>query len=794
MKMHMKTKLLTTITLLLLSLLPVLGSTPWTSQTGLTETQLRDRLDQWTHQPAGLEPACISGYVENNLVRYSALWVRASDSDGRRVLIGETAGGLTTWNTSLQGNGWRLVWLNGYNADGVDYYNAIYRQTNGAAQTLRLGDPLADHTAANNNMPANLYLDNVIAHRSGLIARYSAWWTRSPSGLSPQTYISYSLSPANYQTEFNQRSATWRLVNVTGYRSAINSEDRYTTVWKKPTLGDGWASIHGMTKANYFAAQGNHVMVGWRPAFQQIWTAGTEVRCNAIWVQDGGLDGGRLGAFDNTIQTAMQEAGIPGLTLAISRHGRLVFARAWGLADQEAGEMAGPDHLFRVASVSKPICAVGVLHALEAYPGTLNSTLFGTNGLFGNTYGTAPYTARESAMTVRHLLHHNTGWIDDGRLWYHDAPGYGTNHELFIDWQLDNVGTVADPGVTGRYSNLGYTIAARVPEKLSGLSYRDYMQDRVLAACGIDGVLKMEIGGRTRSEQKFMEAAYYPYTTNDGGPYAISPARMDGSTAWIARPSDLLLFARRCDGLSAQEDILSASSITSMRTRSSTTTDVPNNSFDRTTYGLGWYTNNYTNPTRWGHNGSMNGTRAELVVRLDGYSYAWMTNTREGISNSSVDAFINATHAAGAWPDIDLSNSTHPAYDTWATTHFSSLDRGQPGLRNVIWGIQADPDADGIPNAAEAYLGLDPLVMDRTPFTVTRVGDTLRLRWQRVTAGTGVHPRVQSSSNLTSWLYPIGVTIDERPDLPTTVGKVYQEVLLPITGERRFMRLEFVSH
>ena len=114
MKMHMKTKLLTTITLLLLSLLPVLGSTPWTSQTGLTETQLRDRLDQWTHQPAGLEPACISGYVENNLVRYSALWVRASDSDGRRVLIGETAGGLTTWNTSLQGNGWRLVWLNGY--------------------------------------------------------------------------------------------------------------------------------------------------------------------------------------------------------------------------------------------------------------------------------------------------------------------------------------------------------------------------------------------------------------------------------------------------------------------------------------------------------------------------------------------------------------------------------------------------------------------------------------------------------------------------------------------------------
>ncbi len=794
MDRSMKTTLFTTITMLLLSLLPALGSTPWTSQTGLTEAQLRDRLAQWDQGPARLEPVCISGYVESSAIRYSALWARPTDPDGRRVLLGETASGLTAWNTSLQGNGWRLIWLIGYNANGTDYYSAIYRQTNGSSQTLRLGDTLADHQSADGNMPSNLYLDNVVSHRSGNIARYSAWWTRSFSGLMPQIHISYSLSPADYQTEFNLRAGSWRLANVTGYQSAFNSEDRYTTVWKKPALSDGWAAMHGLSKANYFAAQGNHVMVGWRPSFQQIWTAGTGVRCNAIWVEDGGLDASRLGTFDNTVQTAMQAAGIPGLTLAISRHGRLVFARAWGLADQEAGELAGPDHLFRVASVSKPICAVGVLHALEAFPGTLNSPLFGTNALFGNDYGTPPYSGRESAMTVRHLLHHNIGWTGDGRLWYHDAPGYGTNQALFIDWQLDNVGTAADPGVTGRYSNLGYTIAARVPEKLSGLSYRDYMQDRVLAECGIGGVLKMEIGGRTRSEQKFMEAAYYPYTTNDAGPYAISPARMDGSTAWIARPSDLLLFVRRCDGLGSQRDILNVSTITSMRTRSATTTSVPDGSFDHTRYGLGWYTDNYSNPTRWGHNGSMNGTRAELVVRLDGYSYAWMANTREGISNSAVDSFINATDAAGAWPDIDLSNSVHPAYDAWATIHFSSLDRGQPGLRWAIWGIDADPDADGIPNAAEAYFGFDPLVMDRSPFTVTRTGDNLRMRWQRVTAETGVHPLVQTSSNFSSWLYPIGVTIDERPDLITTAGKVYEEVLLPVTASRRFMRLEFVAH
>lgn len=81
--------------------------------------------------------------------------------------------------------------------------------------------------------------------------------------------------------------------------------------------------------------------------------------------------------------------------------------------------------------------------------------------------------------------------------------------------------------------------------------------------------------------------------------YSIHLGCVDGSTAWIARPSDLLLLAHRCDGLGPHRDILSTASITQMRTRSATTTS--STGFNHERYGLGWYTNNYSNLTSWSY-------------------------------------------------------------------------------------------------------------------------------------------------------------------------------------------------
>ena len=734
----------------------------------------------------GLVPICVSGYEEAGGVNYSGLWGKATDAFPRQVQIGLTTSQLNNSNASLQSQGWRMVWLNGYAFGGTDYYNAIYSRTNGLAQVLRLGDSSSAHQAADGTLGSSgYYLGNLCAFHSGINISYGAWWNQGV--FAPITTVSYDMTATEYQDNFNLRAGTWRLVNVCGYESAFSSGDRYTAVWRKLAQAGDWSSIHGMEKLNYFAADSNYTGVGWRPAFQQGWKSGDGVKFNAIWVENGGLPASRVAQIDSLVNTALAANSIPALSLAISFRGRLIFNRAYGVADVASNQWAGTNHRFRIASVSKAVTGVSVLHSLAAFPGrTLDSNVFGTGAVFGSDYGTTTLSTREKDISIRDLLHHVSGWPNDGKLWYDSEPAWGSGHQELIDWQLDNVIVTADPGTVGRYSNLGYTVAARVVEKLSGESFESYTVNKVLAPCGIGGLYGMAVGERTQALKKFNEVTYYPDSLSSYDPYLIDLRRMDGSTAWIARPSDLLLLARRVDGDQRHADILSTANITALRTRM---TPSSSSGYNWETYGCGWYTDNYSVPGYWGHNGSMPGTRAELIAGTDDVHYAWAANTRDTISNSALETILDQITAVG-WPEIDLFSTFHPAYDSWVTASFPAVERGQAGLREVLWHPLADPDGDELPNAAEYYLGLDPLAGDRSPFQVARVGSNFRVRWLRKSGTEGAVINVSASTNLTSWLMMFGV-INSPGGLIAPVGYSWQEILIPMNHTKRYFRFDF---
>src|SRR4051812_34424388 len=63
-------------------------------------------------------------------------------------------------------------------------------------------------------------------------------------------------------------------------------------------------------------------------------------------------------ALDKVVVTIMARHGIPGAALAIARDGKLVFARGYGWANLAGNEVAQPDTLFGLASLSKPLTAV----------------------------------------------------------------------------------------------------------------------------------------------------------------------------------------------------------------------------------------------------------------------------------------------------------------------------------------------------------------------------------------------------------------------------------------------------
>ena len=71
----------------------------------------------------------------------------------------------------------------------------------------------------------------------------------------------------------------------------------------------------------------------------------------------------------------------PGAALAVARHGRLVYARGFGLADREGTEPVEPRSLFRIASISKPITATAIMQLVERQKLPLDAKVIEVLGL-----------------------------------------------------------------------------------------------------------------------------------------------------------------------------------------------------------------------------------------------------------------------------------------------------------------------------------------------------------------------------------------------------------------------------
>ena len=426
---------------------------------------------------------------------------------------------------------------------------------------------------------------------------------------------------------------------------------RYTSVWKKPGVGTGWYSTHGLSKSNYQGETSNWYHQGYRPVFASAFMQNGVPRFNAIWHRNGGMTPGNLETVNSAIQTYMQNNNVPGLSLAISQQGRLVYAKGFGQADQSADEWVHPNHRFRVASVSKPITAAAILKLRDHCGLDLDQTVFGDNGILGNSYGSSDYSNREEAITVRHLLQHTTGWTIDGI-----SQVSSSDPRDVLDWQLDFTEPASAPGSEYDYMNADFCVAGRVIERISGKTYEQFVNDELLAPSCIS---TMEIGGNTLFERKQGEVVYYDDSFD---PYGLNLRRMDANGGWIARPIDLLLLLRRMDGASDQADLLSLDSVTQMLTGST----------PQTGYGLGMVTANSAGPignNQWGHNGGMQGTIAFMIYRNDGIAFAFACNTRPvndqfaGSLRSVVDGIINTLNSANAWPVYDLFPCNVPAGD-----------------------------------------------------------------------------------------------------------------------------------
>ncbi|MDB6133975.1 MAG: hypothetical protein JWM59_2218 [Verrucomicrobiales bacterium] len=768
---------------------PKSWAVPWVERHGMTAAMLQSEFQTWTAPPWNYRLTRISGSEVSGGARYTAIFEKPAKKSDWQAWTGMNAADFQTRHQALHADGHRLVWLDSFSVGGTALYSGIWEVTGGAAQRVRLGESLAAHALANNsNSTAGYHLTDVSACSVQGSQIYSGVWAASRAA--PDIQMRYGQGGPDYQTAFNALSSDgYQLWRVSG--ADAGGFGRYTSVWRRTSLGEGWA-YHGMSAQAFEAESVNARLCGYRPVFIDAFNVGSGTYYNALWIRNGGLPTTRLGTIFTLVQDYMTDHNLPGLSVAIAREGRLVYARGFGYADTASGEPAHGEHRWRIASTSKPVAAVSALRALEdSGAWSLDSKCFGSGALFGNDFGDIsanPYSSAEKAITARQLMNMTAGWNSEGRLWYGSFASYGADHSKIIGYQLDSVSPFWTPGTHYQYNNFNYQAVARIPEKISGQTFFNYTNQQVFIPCGITG---MDLGNRTAAGKLSSEVTYYAGDVY-GDPETVWPARMDGSTGWVTAPSNLLLLARRIDGNTRQKDIIGSYALSQMQTGSGQ----PDSNGNPSSYGLGWYASSSNGRTWWQHNGSMAGTQALLCVSGDGsQSFAYAANS---VSNS--DAFSSSLRAlvlnqmaaintAGEWPAIDLSGTWNPAYDAWATAAFGSLVTGRTGMAEV-WAPTADPDDDGRPNAMEAFLGSDPLSRDDSNWASPSItAQDLVLRWARKNGNRGAEPAAEWSTDLKAWSNT-GAVIVNRPDLVAPVGHSLQEVRVPRQGsKRKYVRL-----
>jgi len=206
-------------------------------------------------------------------------------------------------------------------------------------------------------------------------------------------------------------------------------------------------------------------------AGQLDWPAGAaELKMRSL----AGIDPLSVSAFANAaIPTAMRQGKIPGAVFVVVSGGQLICEKAFGVADLKTWARVSPDlTLFRVASISKILTAASVLQLAGAHRLDLRRNV--------NSYLARIHIARAfgEPITTADLLTHSSGF-DDCQFGYaaRTAAGRLPLADYLAKYQPVRV---RPPGLFSVYDNYGYTLAGYLVQRVSGMPFADFVQERIL--------------------------------------------------------------------------------------------------------------------------------------------------------------------------------------------------------------------------------------------------------------------------------------------------------------------------
>jgi CubicO group peptidase (beta-lactamase class C family) len=312
-------------------------------------------------------------------------------------------------------------------------------------------------------------------------------------------------------------------------------------------------------------------------------------------------------AIDTAIESAQRRLKIPGLAVAAVMDGKIVYDRAFGLADIENGVAATTATRFRTASLAKPLTATGVMVLAERGQLDLDAPI--------EKY-CAAFPQKEHAVTARLLLGHLAGVRHYGR----PGESLGTQHYFAV---ADSLALFKDdpllhrPGDTYLYSTFGYSVLGCAIEGASGHTYRAFMQEHVMKPAGMAHTtideLYLILPNRARGYQLLTEEGFRslpPAAQAIARPNEIYNAPLHDTSmkvpggGWLTTAADMVRFA----------DALMSGRIVQPATLAQMWTSLKTPDGQETGYGLGFGVSNANGTLAISHTGNQAGAASVLRI------------------------------------------------------------------------------------------------------------------------------------------------------------------------------------
>lgn len=291
------------------------------------------------------------------------------------------------------------------------------------------------------------------------------------------------------------------------------------------------------------------------------------------------------------IDELQQKQNVPGIDIAVSINGDIVWSEGFGFANLEHHvPVISGKTLFRIGSISKPLTSVAIGKLLEAGKLELDATIQTYVPYFlEKTY---PITVKQVAGHIAGIRHYKNNEFLLAKK-YHSIK---SSLSIFKDDPLLSV-----PGTKYAYSSYGFNLLSAVVEGASGINFLDFMQQEVFS------VLHMTSTCADKNENIIPNrSAFYQI---DNSNTIKNATYVDNSNKWagggfISTTHDLIHFGNAL----INHEFLSKKTIKTL------TTSQKLNNGKKTGYGIGFGVIKKNKLKGFGHNGGAVGGITKFEV------------------------------------------------------------------------------------------------------------------------------------------------------------------------------------